>query len=257
MPGAGSLVAANHLYNVAPRDGTVLGRDQFAGGDPSAAYRRSARDSIRTHFRWIGSALREYHTGVAWHTTPVKTFADVFTHELLVAGSGGSTNLYPVFVAGLLGARAEDDPGLSGHAQRHAGDGARRGRRQFRHQLGEPEGDAGYLDHGEQDPRVRADRAHAPSGAAGRAAGSTTSRATTTIAPRWTSSSRPGFRPAVPDAAGRAGRHRRDPAHRVRGDDERSGIPGRRGAAARSISISPAAPRYSRWWSGCTTFRGR
>src|SRR5262245_13645312 len=25
MPGGGSLVAANHLFNVAPRDGTVLG----------------------------------------------------------------------------------------------------------------------------------------------------------------------------------------------------------------------------------------
>ena len=25
MPGAGSLIAANHIFNVAPKDGTVLG----------------------------------------------------------------------------------------------------------------------------------------------------------------------------------------------------------------------------------------
>ncbi len=113
MPGAGSLVAANHLYNVAPRDGTVIaGINSLVATHPLVSPERTRFDP--THFRWIGSALREYHTGVAWHTTPVKTFADVFTHELLVAGSGGSTNLYPVFVAGLLGAKLKMIPGYQG-----------------------------------------------------------------------------------------------------------------------------------------------
>jgi len=113
MPGAGSLVAANHLYNVAPRDGTVIGAvNALLATDPLLHPERVRFDSRQ--FRWIGSALRETHVGIAWHTSPVRGFADVFKQELLVAGSGGSTNLYPVFVAGLLGARLRMIPGYQG-----------------------------------------------------------------------------------------------------------------------------------------------
>ena len=56
MPGAGSLVAANYLYNVAPKDGTVFG--MFArnmpliavlGGNPAVKF------DVRK-FTWLGSA---------------------------------------------------------------------------------------------------------------------------------------------------------------------------------------------------------
>src|ERR1041384_5267122 len=56
MPGAGSLVAANYIYNVAPKDGTVIGA--FArnmpllsvlGGNPAVKF--DARK-----FTWLGSA---------------------------------------------------------------------------------------------------------------------------------------------------------------------------------------------------------
>jgi tripartite-type tricarboxylate transporter receptor subunit TctC len=113
MPGAGSLLAANYLANVAPRDGTAIGGvNSLVATQPLLTPERAKFDSRRFH--WIGSALRETHLGVAWHTAPVKTFDDVFKHELLVAGSGGSTNLYPVFVGGLLGAKLKMIPGYQG-----------------------------------------------------------------------------------------------------------------------------------------------
>ena len=113
MPGAGSLVAANHLANVAPRDGTVLGAVNALLATDPLLYPERVRFDPR-QFRWIGSALRETHVGIAWHTAPVRSFDDVFKHELLVAGSGGSTNLYPVFVSGLIGARVRMIPGYQG-----------------------------------------------------------------------------------------------------------------------------------------------
>ena len=34
---------------------------------------------------WIGSALRETNLSVAWHTSSVRTFDDLFDRELIVA----------------------------------------------------------------------------------------------------------------------------------------------------------------------------
>ena len=124
MPGAGSLVAANHLFNVAPRDGTVLGAVNALLATDPLLYPERVRFDPR-QFRWIGSALRETHVGIAWHTAPVRSFDDVFKHELLVAGSRrldqslSGVRLRPPWRS------RQDDPGLSGDAQRASGDGAR------------------------------------------------------------------------------------------------------------------------------------
>jgi tripartite-type tricarboxylate transporter receptor subunit TctC len=116
MPGAGSLVPANYLYNVAPKDGTVIGAiDPLISTDPLFYPDRAKFDPRQ--FGWIGSALRETHVGVVWQTSPIKTFDDVFKNELVVAGTGGSTNLYPTFVDGLLGTRIKVISGYNGTKQ--------------------------------------------------------------------------------------------------------------------------------------------
>jgi tripartite-type tricarboxylate transporter receptor subunit TctC len=113
MPGAGSLVAANHLFNVAPKDGTVLGGVNPLVATEPLFYPDRAKFDPR-QFQWVGSALRETHTGLAWHTSPVQSFNDTFKQELVVAGTGGTTNLYPVFVNALLGTRFKMIPGYNG-----------------------------------------------------------------------------------------------------------------------------------------------
>ena len=76
MPGAGSLVAANYLYNVAAKDGTVFGAvNAMLATDPLLYPERVKFDPRQ--FRWLGSALRENHAGFAWHTSGVKSFDDV------------------------------------------------------------------------------------------------------------------------------------------------------------------------------------
>lgn len=101
MPGAGSLLATNHLYNVAPRDGTVIaGLNPQLATEPLVRPDRAKYDPRK--LGWIGSTLRETHVALAWHDSPIKTFDDVFKHELIVAGSGGATDTFPNFLNTLL-----------------------------------------------------------------------------------------------------------------------------------------------------------
>ncbi len=54
MPGAGSLIAANHLYNRAARDGTVLG--SVSRNIPHYAFAKKANANFDPlKFQWIGS----------------------------------------------------------------------------------------------------------------------------------------------------------------------------------------------------------
>ena len=68
-------------------------------------------------FRWLGSALKENHVGLAWHTSPVQIFDDLFSKELIVAGTGGATNLYPVLTNAILGTKIKMIPGYQGTKQ--------------------------------------------------------------------------------------------------------------------------------------------
>src|SRR5258708_34825002 len=72
MPGAGSLVAANYIYNVAPKDGTFIGAvNAMLATDPLVYPERVKFDPRQ--FRWLGSALRASHGGLAWHLSRVKS----------------------------------------------------------------------------------------------------------------------------------------------------------------------------------------
>lgn len=105
MPGAGSLRMANYLYNVAPKDGTVIGT--FGRGiamEPLLSGQGTQFDARA--FSWIGSLNNEVSLCVAWHASNVKTMQDLQTQELIVGGtgSGSDTVIFPVVVKNLLGA---------------------------------------------------------------------------------------------------------------------------------------------------------
>jgi tripartite-type tricarboxylate transporter receptor subunit TctC len=92
MPGAGGIRAANHLYNVAAKDGTVMGifdqavfLDQLLGVP-------GLRGDV-TKFNWIGRLVGNSAVLFAWHTARVKKIEDAFTHELIVAAPGSSSRL--------------------------------------------------------------------------------------------------------------------------------------------------------------------
>jgi len=104
--GAGSLNAANHLYAVAPRDGTTIGiiaRDAVLA--PLFGQRGARFDAAK--FSWIGSPAMEINVCVVHHTARVQSLDALFQNELIVGatgfGSGGS--LYPRGLNALLGTK--------------------------------------------------------------------------------------------------------------------------------------------------------
>lgn len=78
MPGAGGIRAANYIYNVAPRDGTVFGTTNR--GIPTAAifYGKDSKSEFdATKFGWLGSILKEVGVGLVNKPSPAKTIAEL------------------------------------------------------------------------------------------------------------------------------------------------------------------------------------
>jgi hypothetical protein len=116
MAGAGSLIAANYIANVAPKDGTVIGAINPTIVTDSLFYPDRFRfDPGKV--KWIGSALRETHVATAWHLAPVQSFDQVFQREFVVAGAGGTSTTYPVLLNGVLGTRFKVVSGYAGTAE--------------------------------------------------------------------------------------------------------------------------------------------
>jgi tripartite-type tricarboxylate transporter receptor subunit TctC len=106
MPGAGGSVAANYLYNVALKDGTVMA--EFERAIPIAPLLESRKiDNYfdGQKFYWLGSLNSEIGVIVAWHTAPQKNFQDLLTQDLLVGSTGPSTDFLPLFLNRVLGTR--------------------------------------------------------------------------------------------------------------------------------------------------------
>ena len=106
MPGAGTLRAANYMYEVAPKDGSQIGT--VGGGTATAALFKSkgVRFDPRKYV-WIGSMNSEVGLVLAWKTVPVKTIDDVFHRELLVGGGGPTSGnvVFPNVMNKVLGTR--------------------------------------------------------------------------------------------------------------------------------------------------------
>ncbi|MBV8419466.1 MAG: hypothetical protein JOZ26_05595 [Hyphomicrobiales bacterium] len=96
MPGAGSLVLANWLYNVAAKDGTAFGTiGRGTAFDPLLGSTKAQFDADK--FNWIGSMNDEVSVCVAWHTTGIATLEQVMQKELTVGGTGpaADTDQFP------------------------------------------------------------------------------------------------------------------------------------------------------------------
>src|SRR5215813_7948877 len=104
MPGAGSLIAANYLYNKAAQDGTVMG--SVSRNIPNYAFAKKPNvffDPLK--FNWIGSPEMTNRGCFARSDGAVKAVQDLFTHELLVGTDGAGTSLseMPLLLKNLLG----------------------------------------------------------------------------------------------------------------------------------------------------------
>jgi len=113
MQGAGSVLAANHLYNVSPKDGSELGL--VAGStalEPMFAVRPNQYDGRK--FTWIGSANDEPGVCFAWHTSGFTTAQDLFDKQLLIGASGTSNLDFPLALNAVAGTRMRLVRGYNG-----------------------------------------------------------------------------------------------------------------------------------------------
>jgi tripartite-type tricarboxylate transporter receptor subunit TctC len=104
MPGAGSYAAASYIFNIAPKDGTVLGiiaRDAALG--PLSGATGARFDP--TKLSWIGTPTKETNVCIAYHTSQVKSVLDLYDKQLIVGdtGPGTGTRSYPKALNELLG----------------------------------------------------------------------------------------------------------------------------------------------------------
>jgi tripartite-type tricarboxylate transporter receptor subunit TctC len=102
MPGAGSIRAANYLYNAARKDGSAIGMldqaiylNQILGTPELKAN--------ATKFNWIGRILRNSAVLFARRDAPVKKIQDVFDKELIVSTSGTASKLNWTVLKNTLG----------------------------------------------------------------------------------------------------------------------------------------------------------
>jgi tripartite-type tricarboxylate transporter receptor subunit TctC len=115
MQGAGSVVAANHVYTVSPKDGTELGL--FAGNitvDPLMGATRNKYDARK--FEWIGAPSSDSNVCLASPKTSFKTLDDVLARDMITGASGTSTLDFPIVLNNVLGAHFKLVKGYGGSA---------------------------------------------------------------------------------------------------------------------------------------------
>ncbi len=104
MPGAGTLVATNHLYNLAPKDGTVIG--MVSRSMPAAAVMKVANvrfDPVK--FNWIGSPEVNHLVIYINNKSAIRQPSDLFAKELIVGATGLAQGITvgPFMLKNLLG----------------------------------------------------------------------------------------------------------------------------------------------------------
>jgi len=106
MPGAGSIVAGNYMYNIAPRDGTAIGiisptspLDEKLGA--GGVKFESAK------FTWIGRAASATHVSFFSRNGPVQTTQDMFAKDskMSATGAGSTVVIYPSVMNSVLGTK--------------------------------------------------------------------------------------------------------------------------------------------------------
>jgi tripartite-type tricarboxylate transporter receptor subunit TctC len=116
MPGGGGLVMTNFVANVSAKDGLHIGAPQRGVpfepllGDASHAKFEPAK------LQWIGSANADTSVAVATRRSGVKTWQDLKTKELIVAGTGIGTEsvTVPYVLRNILGLQFKVIAGFGG-----------------------------------------------------------------------------------------------------------------------------------------------
>jgi tripartite-type tricarboxylate transporter receptor subunit TctC len=99
MPGAGGILAANYIYSVAPKDGTVIAAIQNTVPFEPFFENKSAKFDA-SKINWLGTPTTEVGMYIVYHTSKIKTLHDAQTHEMIAGGAGAAST--PAFYGRLF-----------------------------------------------------------------------------------------------------------------------------------------------------------
>lgn len=114
MQGAGSIRAANYIYNVARKDGTMIGVVQRTI-PILPLYGKSGLQYDPLKFNWLGSLNNEVSVCVSRKDSGIATFAEAQQKTLIIGGSGANdTENFPSVLNNLLGTKFKIVSGYKG-----------------------------------------------------------------------------------------------------------------------------------------------
>ena len=120
MPGAAGLVVTNYLYNVAKRDGTVIGMPTSnVPIEPRLKLLSPDGSNVKfdlANFSWIGTPLQEPQVTWVWHTAPAASVDDLKTNTILMGATTASADnaILPMLVDELIGTKMKVLTGYQG-----------------------------------------------------------------------------------------------------------------------------------------------
>lgn len=106
MPGAGSVIATNHISNVAAQDGTfMLAPNRTAAFAPILGQQGARYEP--SQLNWVGSLNNDVGVMQVWGNVPVKTIADARKTEVVVGATSPLTDSqeYPTLLNNTLGTK--------------------------------------------------------------------------------------------------------------------------------------------------------
>src|SRR5258706_2926169 len=115
MPGAGGLRAMNYLYSAAPKDGTIIAL--VHSSVPFAhVYGMSAAKFDPRKMNWIGSINATSGICVAWASSNIRIWQDLFDKQFLVGSSGAGSQMetIPMMLNKLFGTKIKVISGYRG-----------------------------------------------------------------------------------------------------------------------------------------------
>jgi tripartite-type tricarboxylate transporter receptor subunit TctC len=117
MPGAGSTRAASHLYNVAPKDGSVISLTRAPVIEPLVGSSGGAFEA--TKFTWLGSGSSDLTVCALLGNPKVNTMADAARNQFTLGGlgPGSDEDMYAKILKKLLGLKIHLVTGYPGGAE--------------------------------------------------------------------------------------------------------------------------------------------
>ena len=92
-PGAGGMKMTNWAYNVAPRDGSIVGMPLMTVATNQHLRAKKIKYDA-TKLNWIGNMEKSISLLFTWHTSKTKTIEDARKRVTTMGGSGKSSPIY-------------------------------------------------------------------------------------------------------------------------------------------------------------------